>query len=72
MNYDDLLWKCRGILGPKDYMILAGLIAAERKLRHTNEQLKEKYEELHQDKDRWYRMAEMFCNKLEEMKKNES
>lgn len=71
MNYDDLLWKCQG-LEPKDYMRLAGLIVAERELRHTNEQLKEKNDELYQDKERWYRMSERFCNKLEEMKKNES
>lgn len=46
MNYDDLLWKCQGILEPKDYMRLAGLIVAERELRYTNEQLKEKYDEM--------------------------
>jgi hypothetical protein len=45
VNYDDLLWKCQGILEPKDYMRLAGLIVAERELRHTNEQLKEKNDE---------------------------
>ena len=33
MNYDDLLWKCQGILSSQDYMRLAGLIAAERELR---------------------------------------
>jgi len=44
MNYDDLLWKCQGVLEPKDYMRLAGLIVAERELRYTNEQLKEKIE----------------------------
>ena len=71
MNYDDLLWKCQGILEPKDYMRLAGLIVAEKELRYTNEQLKEKNDELYQDKERWYRMSERFCNKLEEMKKNE-
>jgi hypothetical protein len=71
MNYDDLLWKCEGILEPKDYMRLAGLIVAEKELRYTNEQLKEKNDELYQDKERWYRMSERFCNKLEEMKKNE-
>lgn len=42
MNYDDLLWKCQGILDSKDYMRLAGLIVAEKELRYTNEQLKEK------------------------------
>ena len=72
MNYDDLLWKCQGILEPKDYMRLAGLIVAERELIHTNKQLKEKNDELYHDKERWYRMSEMFCNKMEEMKKNES
>lgn len=41
MNYDDLLWKCQGILEPKDYMRLAGLIVAERELRYTVEQLKQ-------------------------------
>jgi hypothetical protein len=33
MNYDDLLWKCQGILSSLDYMRLAGLVAAERELR---------------------------------------
>lgn len=41
MNYDDLLWKCQGILDSKDYMRLAGLIVAERELRYTIKQLKE-------------------------------
>lgn len=33
MNYEDLLWKCQGILNSKDYMRLAGLITAEVMLR---------------------------------------
>ena len=70
MKYDDLLSKCQGVLEPTDYIRLAGLIVAERELRYTNEQLKKKNDELYQDKERWYRMSEMFCNKLEEMKES--
>ncbi len=41
MNYDDLLWKCQGILKSQDYMRLAGLIVAEKELRHSKKMLEE-------------------------------
>jgi hypothetical protein len=41
MNYNDLLWKCQGILNPTDYMRLAGLVVAEKELRHSKKMLEE-------------------------------
>lgn len=44
MNYDDLIWKCQGILNSKDYMRLVGLIVAEKELRHSKKMLEEQLE----------------------------
>ena len=44
MNYDDLIWKCQGVLDSQDYMRLVGLIVAEKELRHSKTMLEEQLE----------------------------
>lgn len=44
MNYDDLIWKCQGILSSTDYMRLVGLVVAEKELRHSKKMLEEQLE----------------------------
>lgn len=44
MNYDDLIWKCQGVLDSQDYMRLAGLVVAEKELRHSKKMLEEQLE----------------------------
>jgi len=41
MNYDDLKWKCQGVLSPKDYMRLCGLIVREKELSEQVKKLNE-------------------------------
>ena len=41
MNYDDLKWKCQGVLSSQDYMRLCGLIVRERELSEQVKKLNE-------------------------------
>lgn len=54
MNYDDLLWKCQGILKSQDYMRLAGLIVAEKELRHSKKMLEETLKRYQNHNDGWH------------------
>ena len=41
MNYDDLKWKCQGVLSSQDYMRLCGLIVREKELSEQVKKLNE-------------------------------